>query len=51
MSRIGKLPIAVPKAVKVNIENDVVSVTGPFGTSALSIPPEILLEVSDRGNS
>lgn len=48
MSRIGKLPIAVPKAVKVNIENDVVSVTGPFGTSALSIPPEILLEVDDQ---
>tara|TARA_B100000497_G_C7540689_1_gene327292 strand:- start:218 stop:754 length:537 start_codon:yes stop_codon:yes gene_type:complete len=48
MSRIGKLPIALPKDVKLNIEKDVISIKGPFGTSALSIPPEILLEVNDE---
>ena len=31
MSRIGKLPIAIPAGVNVKVENGVVSVKGPKG--------------------
>jgi large subunit ribosomal protein L6 len=32
MSRVGKLPVAVPKGVEVSIAADVVSIKGPLGT-------------------
>ena len=32
MSRIGKKPIAIPKGVKLKIDNGAVEVTGPKGT-------------------
>jgi large subunit ribosomal protein L6 len=41
MSRIGKKPIAIPKGVKVSIQEDAVQVTGPKGTLATPVPEGI----------
>lgn len=48
MSRIGKKPIPVPEAVKIGIEGDNVTVTGPKGKLARDIRPEV--EISINGN-
>ena len=37
MSRIGKMPIEIPAGVKVSVENQTVTVTGPKGTLSRSI--------------
>jgi large subunit ribosomal protein L6 len=41
MSRIGKLPIDVPGGVEVRVEGNLATVTGPRGTLAQPIPPQI----------
>ena len=41
MSKLGKKPIAVPKDTKVLVENGKVTLTGPKGTSELSINEKI----------
>ena len=43
MSRIGNLPISVPKGVEVKIEGNKVSVKGPKGTLEQTFDPEIEL--------
>lgn len=44
MSRIGRMPIAVPAGVKVDIaENNHVTVTGPKGTLVRTLPSEMTL--------
>ena len=48
MSRIGKLPITLPKDVKVAIDDNVVSIKGPFGDSKIQIPPQILVPICHR---
>jgi large subunit ribosomal protein L6 len=45
MSRIGKMPIAIPKGVAVRIEDDRVVVTGPKGTLERSFNPEMSVTV------
>lgn len=45
MSRVGKLPIAVPKAVKVSVKDGGVSVKGPKGEITTLVPPGISCEV------
>lgn len=47
MSRIGKKPITIPKEVKINIDNGIVSVEGPKGKLSYQYPPEIKLEQKD----
>ena len=48
MSRIGRLPIAVPAGVTVEItENNVVTVTGPKGTLTKELPVE--MEIKQEG--
>jgi large subunit ribosomal protein L6 len=47
MSRIGRLPIPIPKGVEVEIHADRVSVKGPKGTLAESLPGGIRAEVDD----
>lgn len=47
MSRIGKLPIDLPKGVTVNIADNVVSVKGPKGELKQSINPAIKVELKD----
>ena len=41
MSRIGRLPIAVPSNVEVTIDGRTVTVTGPKGTLSRSLHPDI----------
>jgi large subunit ribosomal protein L6 len=45
MSRIGKKPIAIPKDVKVNINDGVIEVTGPKGTMTTRVPEGITFKV------
>ena len=48
MSRIGKLPIAIPKGVTVNASGSNVSVKGPKGTLSLAVHPQV--KVTTEGN-
>ena len=47
MSRIGKKPISLPDAVKVQIEQADIAVTGPKGTLRHSVPEGITVEQTD----
>jgi len=46
VSRIGKLPIEVPKGVTVSISGRMVEVKGPKGTLSRTIPGKIAVKVS-----
>ena len=41
MSRVGKLPLALPKGVEANVAADAVSINGPLGTLALPLTKDI----------
>ena len=43
MSRIGKMPIAVPAGVAVKIENNKVVVTGPKGSLERCLNSEMII--------
>jgi len=47
MSRIGKLPVAVPQGVKGAISGNVVSVEGPKGKLSYSVRPGVKVEMAD----
>ena len=47
MSRIGKLPIAIPAGVDVDIDGSTVTVKGPKGTLSQEFSPQILIERED----
>ena len=47
MSRVGRLPIPVPKGVTVNINKNAVSVKGPKGELSRDFPPEMGIEEKD----
>ena len=47
MSRIGRLPIPLTSAVKVDVTGQQVSVTGPRGTLVLEAPAPITVEVAE----
>jgi large subunit ribosomal protein L6 len=47
MSRIGKQPIPVPSAVKVDIDGRNVKITGPKGTLEREVVPEVRLHMED----
>ncbi len=47
MSRIGRMPIAVPSAVKVEIKDNLVDVTGPKGRLSRQFSPEMRLHLED----
>lgn len=46
MSRIGKKPIAIPKGVKVDVQNGAVDVQGPKGKLRQTLPAGIGFEVN-----
>ena len=46
MSRIGKLPIVLPKDVNITIEDNVVAIKGPLGSSEIKIPSQLIVEVN-----
>ncbi len=47
MSRIGKLPIAIPSGVNIDIKDNVVSVKGPKGELSQKVDPSILVKNED----
>ena len=47
MSRIGKLPIEVPKGVKVALDGRVFTATGPKGKVEQALPPGIEVRIDD----
>jgi len=47
MSRIGRMPIAVPSGVTVTVEGDRVTVKGPRGTLSRRVPAEMAIEQND----
>ena len=49
MSRIGKLPIALPSGVDVTIDGQDVSVTGPKGSLSLTVSEPIRVAKNDAG--
>jgi len=48
MSRIGRLPIAVPEGVKVSIKNSQVTVKGPKGELNQNFFPNITIKLKDN---
>lgn len=47
LSRIGKMPIEIPKGVEVRIEGNRVTARGPKGELSREVDPEMRLELSD----
>ena len=48
MSRIGRLPVAIPSGVEVKIaDGNVVTVKGPKGTLERALPTEMEIKVED----
>jgi len=47
MSRIGKKPVVIPKGVTVQVSAVTVSVKGPKGELAMTLPPTIRADVKD----
>jgi large subunit ribosomal protein L6 len=41
MSRVGKLPVALPKGVEANVAADAVSIKGPLGMLACPLTPDV----------
>ena len=49
MSRIGRLPVAIPAGVTVEVaENNVVTVKGPKGTLTKELPVEMEIKVKEN---
>lgn len=45
MSRVGKMPVAVPKGTTVQIQNGTVSLKGPKGSMNVAVPPDITVKM------
>ena len=45
MSRVGKMPITIPSGVKVNLDGNSVTVTGPKGELSRSLPEEMNINI------
>jgi large subunit ribosomal protein L6 len=48
MSRIGKLPVAIPNGVSVELSEGTISAKGPQGTLACGIPPYVSVSQEDN---
>ena len=48
MSRIGKLPIAIPDGVEVKIEGNLLTAKGPKGTESVEFPSEIEVKIEEK---
>ena len=48
MSRVGKQPVPVPDKTKVDIKDNVVTITGPRGTLCRAIHPDIMAELKEN---
>ncbi|MDT8902672.1 50S ribosomal protein L6 [Anaeroselena agilis] len=47
MSRIGRMPIAVPAGVTVKVDGNVVSVKGPKGELTRTIPKDMIVDIGE----
>lgn len=47
MSRIGRMPIAVPQGVTIKIDGNLVSVKGPKGELSRAIHPDMIIELDE----
>lgn len=47
MSRVGRMPVAIPAGVTVDIQGRDVTVKGPKGTLSQSVRPEVAVAVED----
>jgi len=47
MSRIGKMPIEIPKDVKVDIKDELISIKGPKGELKRTINPKVRLNIEN----
>ncbi len=47
MSRIGKLPVAIPAGVKISVANNVMTVEGAKGKLTQDFTPNVTIEVSE----
>ena len=47
MSRLGKIPIKLPEGVRAELAGNELSVTGPLGTTTLSITEVIVPTIED----
>lgn len=47
MSRIGKMPITIPKGVKVELNNNKIKVSGERGALEINIHPDIKVKVEE----
>ncbi|MBI2913324.1 MAG: 50S ribosomal protein L6 [Chloroflexi bacterium] len=47
MSRVGKMPIPIPKGVDVRIDGSTVTVKGPKGELSRNVVPEVRIQISD----
>ena len=48
MSRIGRLPIAIPDGVEVKIDGQTVTAKGPLGTLSVTVRSEITVKLEDK---
>ena len=48
MSRIGKMPIAIPDGVQVTLNENVITVKGPKGTLERTLNPNITVKIEDK---
>lgn len=51
MSRIGKLPIAIPSGVKVSLVDDIIKVEGPKGSLSRKLMSGVAVELTDNNIS
>lgn len=47
MSRLGKLPVAVPDKVTVSVANDFITIKGPKGELKTLVTGDVIVEVTD----
>jgi large subunit ribosomal protein L6 len=47
MSRIGKLPISIPKGTEITVQKNVINVKGPKGQLSRTIDPDITVAIED----
>ncbi|MBU2701631.1 large subunit ribosomal protein L6 [Sporomusaceae bacterium BoRhaA] len=48
MSRIGRMPIAIPSGVTVKMEDNVVTVKGPKGELTRTLHPDMIIKMEDN---
>jgi large subunit ribosomal protein L6 len=48
MSKVGKLPVAIPKGVKVDLKDALINVTGPKGSLSQDLHKDIIVKIEDE---